>query len=339
MHLAQGGLDAHVHGREIGVRRHDANDAAGGGVEADGDDTQHDILARENAGDGPLVLHQDSGCAVLLHQLGSLANGGPDADSRGRGAVEDGLEGRARHLGAQRLDVLNDLLGLTGAKLGLDTLKGIVEASRGGIGALELLHGVVEALCNVEDTGNILVLVHDGQMAETLAHHEIESIGGARVGTGAERVLGHDIGDRDVGWLHAGAYNAEGQILGSEDTRDSVVVVGDENTVLALSRHELGCLGDGRTRLNLQGGTRFKGEDGAGRRLSGMAGAAAEVLLLGEVALHLATDGLDVKVSIHHVKAAGSFELVVSEAHRRSSRLESDFFFFFTWTSNWSRSL
>jgi hypothetical protein len=227
MHLAQSGLDAHVHGGKVGVRRHDADDAAGRWVETRGNHAEDNVLAREDTGDSPLVLDQDRRGVVLLHLLGRLLDRRPDADRCWRQAVEHRLERRARHLGPQRLDVLDDLLRLAGAQLGLHTLERVVEPPGGGIGTLQLLHGVVEALCDVEHARDVLVLVHDGQVAEALADHQVERVGGAGVGPRAQRVLGHDLGDGHVVWLEPGGHHTEGKVLGCEDARNPVVIVGN----------------------------------------------------------------------------------------------------------------
>ena len=292
VHLPQRSLDGHVHGRKVGMGGHDADDAAGGRVKTWGNHTKNDILAGEDTRNRPLILHQDGRGVVLLHQLSRLLDRSPDADRGRRNAVQDRLQSRARHLGSQSLNVLDDLLGLAGAELRLDTLERIVQPPGRGIGTLQLLHGVVEALCDIENARDVLVLVHDGQMAEALAHHEIKSVGGAGVGPSAQRVLGHDLGNGDRVGLESGADDAEGQVLGRKDTSNSLIVVGDKDTVFALSSHQLGSFGNGGRGLDLEGGTRLEGEDGSGRGFAGMTGSAGKVLLLGEIALHLAADSL-----------------------------------------------
>lgn len=309
VHLSQSRLDAHVDGGKVGMRRHDADDAAGGGVQTRRDHTQDDIFAGEDARDGAVVLDQEGGGVVLLHEVRRLLDRGPDTDRHGGLAAEDGLEGGARHLHAQGLDVLDDLLGLAGAQLGLDALEGVVELAGGRVGPLELLHGVVEALGDVEDARDVLVLVHDGQVAEAFADHEVEGVGGAGVGAGAQGVLGHDLGDGDVGGLLAGADDTEGQVFGGEDAGDAVVVVGDQDAVLPLGGHQLGGLGDGGLGLDLEGLAGLEGEDGAGRGFARVSGPAGEVLLLGQVVLHLASDGLEggAAVSVHDGEGHGGW--------------------------------
>jgi hypothetical protein len=292
VHLSQGCLDGHVHRSEVRVRSHDTHDTAGRRVEAGRDNAQNDILAREDAGDGTLILNQNSRGVVLLHHGRSLLDRRPHAHSGRRDAVEDGLQRGAGHLGSKSLNVLNDLLGLAGAKLGLHALQGIVELPRRRVGTLKFLHGVVEALGDIEDTGNVLVLVHDGQVAEALADHQVESVGGAGVGSGTEGVLGHDLGDRDVGGLLPHADDTEGKILCRKDTGDTFVIVGNEDAVFSLGGHQLSSLGDGGVGLDLERGARLEGKDGAGGRLSSVPGAVGQVLLLGEVALELLADGL-----------------------------------------------
>ena len=114
-------------------------------------------------------------------------------------------------------------------------------------------------MTDIENAGDILVLVHDGQVAESFADHKVEGVGSARVGTGAQGVLGHDLGNSDVTGLLAHADDAEGQILGSEDTGDPVVFIGHQNAVFPFGSHELGGFGDSGTGLDLEGGARLQG--------------------------------------------------------------------------------
>lgn len=292
MHLAERRLDAHIHGRKVGVGSHDADNAAGGGIETGRNHTQNHILASKDARNSPLVLDKDGRGVILLHQLSSLLHRGPDAHCGRRQAVQHRLEGRARHLGPERLDVLDDLLRLAGAEFRLHAFQSIVKAARRGVGTFQLLHGIVEALGDVEHARDVLVLVHDGQVAEALANHQVKRIGSARVGPRAERVLGHDLGDGDTGGLQPGADNAEGKVLGRENAGNAVVIVGHKHAVLALGGHELRGLSNGGRGLDLKSLARLQGEDGSRRCLARLPGAAGEVLLLGEVALQLAADSL-----------------------------------------------
>lgn len=292
VHFAESSLDAHVHGRKVRVGCHDANDTASDGVKAGSNYAKDDIFAGEDTSDGALVLNKDSGCVVLLHELGSLLDRRPDGDGCWRQSGQDGLECRTRHLLADRLDVLDNLLGLAGAHLGLHALQGIVELARRAVCTLELLHGIVEALCDVEDAGDVVVLVHDGQMAEALADHEVEGICCACVRLCAEGVLCHDLGDGDVLRLLAASDDAESQILCCEDAGDMVVFVCDQYTVFPLGGHELCGLCDGGRSRDLEGWAGLQGQDGARRSLASWAHAAAGVLLLVQVCLDLAADGL-----------------------------------------------
>lgn len=292
MHLPESSLDAHIDGRKVGVRSHDPDHAAGRRVQTGSNDTEDNILTGEDTSNGAVVLDEKGRGVMLLHQVRGLLDRGANADGDWRLAIEDRLERGARHLDTQSLHIRDDLLGLAGAQLGLHTLERIVQLARGRVGPLQLLHGVVKALCNVEDTRNILVLVHDRQVAEALAHHEVECIGSAGVGPGAQRVLGHDFGNGNIGGLQAQANYTESQILGGKDTRDSVIVVGNQNTVFPLGSHQLCGLGNGGLGLDLQGLTGLEGEDGARRGLAGVSSTASQVLLLGEVILQLATDSL-----------------------------------------------
>ena len=130
MHLAKRGLDAHIGGSKIGVGGHDTDDTAGGRVKTGGNDTKNNILAGEDTGDGSLILHQKSSGVVLLHQSCRILHSGPDGDGHWGHTIQDRLESRAGHLLSQSLDILDNLLGLTGAKLGLHTLQSIVKFPR-----------------------------------------------------------------------------------------------------------------------------------------------------------------------------------------------------------------
>ena len=292
MHLAQRRLDAHVRGRKVGVGRHHTDDTAGGRIQTRRNHTQHHILAGEDTRDRALVLHQKRGGVMFLHERRSLLHGGPHRDGRRRHAVQDGFQGRTGHLGAQGLDVLDDLLGLAGTQFGLDTLQRIVQLAGGAVGTLQLLHRVVEALGDIKHTRNILVLIHHGQMAEALPDHQVERIRGAGVGARTQGVLGHDLGHGDFAGLGPGSHHAERQILGGEDAGNAVIIVGHQHTVLPLRGHQLGGLGDRHGGLDLQGLAGLEGQNGSGRGFAGTMGSAGLVLLLAEVGLDLSTDCL-----------------------------------------------
>jgi hypothetical protein len=129
-------------------------------------------------------------------------------------------------------------------------------------------------------------------MSESLSDHKIQGIGGTGIGSSTERVLGHDFGNSNGRGLVSSSHNTERKILGGEDTSNSVVIVGNQDTVLPLRSHQLSSLRDGGTRLDLKSLTRLQGENCSGRSLSGVASSACEVLLLGEIIFELLSDGL-----------------------------------------------
>lgn len=51
MHLAESGLDAHIHGREIWVGGHNPDDTASDRVKTSSNDTENDVLAGEDTSD------------------------------------------------------------------------------------------------------------------------------------------------------------------------------------------------------------------------------------------------------------------------------------------------
>src|SRR5262249_55509970 len=126
MHLAESSLDGHIHGSKVGMGGHDPDNAAGSRVKTRSNNSQDDILAGKDTRDGTLILNQERSCVVLLHQRSSLLDRGPNTDSGRGNSGQDGLESRPGHLGAESLNVLDNLLRLAGAKLGLNTLKSII---------------------------------------------------------------------------------------------------------------------------------------------------------------------------------------------------------------------
>ena len=88
-------------------------------------------------------------------------------------------------------------------------------------------------------------------MSEPLSDHEIERIRGTGVGPGAQRVLGHDLGYRDISRPRANPNHAESQVLGGEDTGNPVLLVGYQNTILTLGGHHLSGFRDGGVGFDL----------------------------------------------------------------------------------------
>jgi hypothetical protein len=137
-----------------------------------------------------------------------------------------------------------------------------------------------------------VVLVHNRQMPETLAYHQIQSVGGTGVGLCTERVLGHNLRDSDILCLESSADDPESQILCGEDTSDPVVVVGDKNAVFALCCHQLTSLCHGHIRLDLQSLVGPESQNGSRRDLATLTGTRTASALLAEVLLEFGTEGL-----------------------------------------------
>ncbi|KAI6751425.1 hypothetical protein HG531_006121 [Fusarium graminearum] len=264
-----------------------------GGVQARGNDSKNDILAGENTRNSTLILNQDSSCTILLHELSSLSNRGSHADGGGGNTVKHGFQSRSGHLAAQSFNVLNDLLRLGRTQLRLNTLESIVKLSGRRVGTLKLFHSIVKTLGDIQHARNVLVLVHNWQMAEALSNHKIQGIGGAGVGSSAKGILGHNFGDSDSGGLGSSSYNTERKILGGENTSNSVVIVGNQNAILSLCCHQLGGLGNSSVGLDLESLAGLQGKNSSGRSFARMASSACEVLLLGEIIFELLSNSLD----------------------------------------------
>jgi hypothetical protein len=129
-------------------------------------------------------------------------------------------------------------------------------------------------------------------MTETLADHQVQCIGGTGICTSTERVLGHDVCDSDIGCLLASTDHTESEILGCKDTRDTVVIISDQDAVLALRSHKLRSFRDSGVWLDLQSLAGLEGENGARRGLSSVSSSVRDMLLLVEVTLNLSPDGL-----------------------------------------------
>ena len=137
-----------------------------------------------------------------------------------------------------------------------------------------------------------MILIHDGQVTEAFADHEVESISGTGVGFGAQGVLGHDLGDGDAVGLDSLSDNAEGKVLCGKDTCNTIIIVGDKDAVFTLGGHKLGSFCDGGVRLDLESLAGSKGKDRTRGCLSSLAGAGRVGSLLVQVGFDLATDGL-----------------------------------------------
>lgn len=139
-------------------------------------------------------------------------------------------------------------------------------------------------------------------MSEALPDHQIQGVCGTRIRTGAQRILGHDVLNGHICGFEPGPDDPEGEIFGGEDSSYAIVVIGDEYTVFPLRGHQLCCFGDGRLRFHLQCVGWLQREDGARRCFTGLPRSSGIVmLLLGEIRLDLATDGLDESLSVYPV--------------------------------------
>ena len=129
-------------------------------------------------------------------------------------------------------------------------------------------------------------------MSESLANHQVERVGRAGVSSRAQRVLGHDLGHRNLTSLEAHSNNTESQILGREDTSNSLIVVGYQNTVLPLGGHQLRSFGDSEDRLDLESLAGLQGQHSARWGLARASGLGLSLSLFIEVGLHLESDCL-----------------------------------------------
>ena len=67
MHFPKRSLYAHVDGSKVGMGCHDSHDAAVGGIEAGGNDTENDVFASEDTSDRAVILDQDGGGVIFFH--------------------------------------------------------------------------------------------------------------------------------------------------------------------------------------------------------------------------------------------------------------------------------
>ena len=169
-------MDSHGRRCSIGVRSHHPHNTTPRRVQASRDDTEHDILAREDTRDlrsggmaGRGGLHDAHGRRpALFHELRDLLHGRLRADCRGLGArVHDGREVRERGLLAEGLDVREHgrRLGVGAQarpKLRLDPSKSTVELLGGRGAALDLVKGFVEDSSDIEQSDNVSLFVADG---------------------------------------------------------------------------------------------------------------------------------------------------------------------------------
>lgn len=154
------------------MRGHHADNTARIRMETGSNYAQDDILAGEDPDDLCMTasltgLHYtDSRSAILLHELGGLADLGVRPDHGGMGAgVHNRSEIGKSGLLAQRFDIghHSQCLGVhTIAKLGLHALESGMKLGRGGGSTLELLESFMEYLGNVEQTNDIAIFVAHG---------------------------------------------------------------------------------------------------------------------------------------------------------------------------------
>jgi hypothetical protein len=138
-----------------------------------------------------------------------------------------------------------------------------------------------------------MILVHNRKVSEPFSNHKVQGIGGTCIRFRAKGIFSHNLCDRDISGLNSGSDDSKGKIFRSEDTGNAVIVIRDQNTVLALCGHQLSGFGHGSIGFDLKGRTRPESKNSAWRGFSHRSNAASLVLLLAEIRLDLTTDGLE----------------------------------------------
>lgn len=172
MHLLQSVMDSHCGGCRIGVRRHNAYDAAHARIQTGRNDAQNDVFASEDPGNlgmsawGGRRLHDtDCGRPALAHETRNFSNGSSWTDHRRLGVrVHDGCKVGQGCFFAQNFDVGKHgcCLGVctkTGAKLGLDTSECTIQLFRCRRTTLDLVQGFMEDFGYVEQANDIAIFV------------------------------------------------------------------------------------------------------------------------------------------------------------------------------------
>src|ERR1700761_6473294 len=108
-------------------------------------------------------------------------------------------------------------------------------------------------------------------MAEPFSDHEIKSICCTGVGLGTQWVFGHNLGDLDISGFNSSPNHTKGQIFGSEDTSNAIVIIGNENTILSLSCHQHRSIRYCSIGLDLERRAWLERQDRAWRRFASMA--------------------------------------------------------------------
>ena len=129
-------------------------------------------------------------------------------------------------------------------------------------------------------------------MTEAFSDHKIQCIRSTCIRSCTKRVLGHNFRDGYVAGLDTGSNHPKCQILSSEDTGNSIIIVCDKNAVFSLCCHQLCCLSHCRVRFDLEGLTGSEGEDGSRRGFSCLSCTTGGVLLLAEIGLNFPSNGL-----------------------------------------------
>lgn len=149
VHFSQRSLNRSGRSHSVRMRCHDANDAACPAIQASSNDSEHNILGCENArnlgrftrgqvSDGCL-RDNDSGGAMLAHELGCISDSRTDmnCDSRGASVDERGNLGSG-HGFSDLFDIVDERL-VGAGPFSLNAFEGRVELLRGIVGALQLL--------------------------------------------------------------------------------------------------------------------------------------------------------------------------------------------------------
>lgn len=161
------------------MRRHHTDDAAPARIQTSRNNTQDNVLAREDSSNSGVSgrgswgltdgFHDtDSGGTSLLHQLGDLPHRRLRSDGSRLGPrVHDGRQIRQCGLLTERLDVRQhrSCLGVgrrPDAQFGLDARESRIELLRCGGASLDLVKSFMEDLGDIKQPDDIAFFVADG---------------------------------------------------------------------------------------------------------------------------------------------------------------------------------
>jgi hypothetical protein len=111
-------------------------------------------------------------------------------------------------------------------------------------------HSLVKALCNIQNTEDISVVIQhrlqsapppniEYHMPKPASDHNLQRLGRRTTLPRTNRILRHNIPNENIPRINPLAHNPKRQILGRENAAEPLVLVNDEHTVLALGSHDL----------------------------------------------------------------------------------------------------